>query len=190
LVDLSPRLRPHRGGGVSQLVLQPWGSPGVREANDWNRSAGRTGEDSLGRRASSQCYPGCYALRDGNSLPAMEGTQSAARIARRVRSTGPGAPELSTAGWTEELQTVGSTKRKAPSGGGSRAGGQPATLQSRQLGALASGGVKRPAPGIADGTDSSSAPAHKRKRAAGRRVCLACDLGRKRRCTCGKRTRR
>ena len=191
LVDLSPRLRPHRGGGVSQLVLQPWGSPGVREANNSNRSAGSAGDDALGRRASSQCYPGCYALREGTSLPGIEseGIESATRMPRRARSSRAGAPALSAAGWSEGLQTAGSTKRKAPSGGGSRASGQAATLHSKQLGGLASGGVKRPAPRGAGGTDDPLAPAQKRKRGSGRRVCLACDLGRKRRCTCGKRTR-
>ena len=123
-----------------------------------------------------------YALRTAGTAPPPppEREKQPSPPAKRVRATRPGGTPLLPEGWREEVRMPAS-------------GREYRVYFGPQAGQVADSRVKaweyyeRAKSGLPIHGDGEGGGGGKRK---GSRVCLACDFGRKRRCTCGKRTRR
>jgi len=168
------RQRSHTAGGAGDLFLQAWTAPGI----------------------SQQLGP--YALRQSTPKAATPhrpatttSTPSAAKKARRQSAsparTSQATPQPLPAGWREEVRVPQSGRKYRVFLGPQK--GQYAETATKAWEAFKR--IKRAEASAGDDcAETADGSIHKRKRAGGRRGCLACDLGRKRRCTCGKRTRR
>ncbi len=181
------RLRPQRGGSMSEndlFFLQAWARPGTaREARAaWRRGVSKPARRNWGTRGQ-QGGRGRGA-RGGEEPPARKRPAAASSGARRgatrtERQPKP-PPQPLPPGWREEVRVPQSGRKyRVFIGSGP---GQYAESRSKAWEAY----ERLNRPRSSDDDDPSS---RKRGR-AGRRVCLACDMGRKRKCTCGKRARR
>jgi hypothetical protein len=109
--------------------------------------------------------------------------------AKRVRATKADGSPLLPEGWVEEVRVPASGREYRI-----YLGPQPGMVADSRVKAWetherAKAGL--PIKGTTTGQEYTEQNGKRKRGAAGRaRVCLACDLGRKRRCTCGKRTRR
>ena len=169
------RQRSHTAGGAGDLFLKAWTAPGMSQ--------------QLGPYALRQSTP---PAATPHRQATTASTPSAAKKARRQSAsparTSQATPQPLPAGWREEVRVPQSGRKYRVFLGPQK--GQYAETASKAWEAFER--IKRAEASAAgdEGAETADGSIHKRKRAGGRRGCLACDLGRKRRCTCGKRTRR
>lgn len=119
--------------------------------------------------------------------PIVERPQAPSPPAKRVRVTRPDGTPLLPEGWREEVRVPASGREYRVYLGPEA--GQMADSRVKAWEAFERAKQGLPLRGTLHSADDGTGS--KRKGAAGRaRVCLACDLGRKRRCTCGQKQRR
>jgi len=171
VVELSPRLRP-QPTHLSDLTLQAWSNPSSSRASptgQWDRTGGF-------------CTLAPAPGREGAVTP--QGKQRAASLVVTYTRYAP-AVRLPPSQSAQQSCSTGGASHPSPSRKRCYAGADTAA------GACGAAPHKKAWSACGRGkANEDGCPAAKKKRPSGRRVCLACDLGRKRRCTCGKRTRR
>lgn len=167
-----------RGGSLCErdlLIMHAWAAPEIQTA--WS------GADGKRKRSSSSSGRG-----GSSSSSAPKAAPAAKRPRKRSAPRGePKEPQPLPPGWREETRTPQSGRKYRVYLGPT----QGLYAESRNKAWETYERLKRAENGEPEFEEPDEGTAGKKKGGrAGKRVCLACDFRRKRKCTCGKRARR
>ena len=180
-LDLQPRAQRSRAS-TPEVVLQTWNAPATPIVPGKRPRAMWSIDTPILK----------YTLRHVHGTttppPAPEPRpQAPSPPAKRVRATRPDGSPLLPEGWREEVRTPASGREYRVYLGPDS---QMADSRVKAWEAFERAKQGLPLRGQAHADDDGGGGKRKRSGGSRARICLACDLGRKRRCTCGKRTRR